>query len=91
MRNIQSVNVWKDGTVKTVTKLKVTTVFDNLENIAGFLYQLYQTVILEEDTLDLSVIEGTVEMSPLDYISWDRSIIGTYGYVAGKLNLTILP
>lgn len=91
MRNIQSVNVWKNGTVKTATRLKVRTVFDNLENLATFFYQLLEIVTLDEGYAEVPVVDGNVDMNPVDYTSWDRSINGTYGYVANELNLTILP
>lgn len=87
MKNIQSINVWKNGTISAATKLKVNVVFDNLETSAAFFYQLLEVVNAEF----FPIAEGNVNMGSTDYTSWDRSIDDAYSYVAGELNLTIVP
>jgi hypothetical protein len=87
MKNIQSINVWKNGTIIAATKLQVNIVFDNLQNTATFFYQLLEVVNAEF----FPIAEGNVYMGSTDYTSWDRSIDDAYSYVAGELNLTIVP
>jgi hypothetical protein len=40
---------------------------------------------------NIPVAEGNVFMESTDYTSWSRSVNDTYDYIAGELNLTIVP
>ena len=67
MKNIQPINVWKDGETKAATTLTLFITFDNLETEAVFEYHL-------SDTDANSLIKGTFTIADGDYQLWGQSI-----------------
>jgi hypothetical protein len=86
MRNIQPINVWKDGQNVQASILRMEISFDNLETHAVFQYELIN---------DLSeiLVRGTSVITGSDYENWSNggnSNDEAYGYVASSLNLVIV-
>jgi hypothetical protein len=86
MKNIQTKSIWVDGSDKNATQLNVYSVFDNLQNMSRFQYEL-----CDADNLVLS--KGLINMEGQDYIDWSSTIdinLAAYQWVASKLNLVLL-
>lgn len=93
MVNIQPVQVWKNGEVKSAAVLSAIIINDDLSSSATFYYQLKTASSLDSDGNEVSgdsVTEGNVSMAGQDYIDWDDSNDSAYQFVAGKLGLTIV-
>lgn len=99
MVNITPVTLWHEGASKTVSKLDVASSYDDLKSYATFVYRLVQEIENPQPPagqpaavpMDYVLISGTSYMGGQDYIDWDNSNEAAYEYVAGKLNLTIVP
>lgn len=91
MKDIQSVDVWFYGEVKSATKFKMGIEYDNLESTATFTFSL---ISVEQDAqgfpIDLEVNSGNLTMSGTEYTSWGGSNDSAYDWGANKLNLTII-
>ena len=82
MKNIQSIQIWKDGGVKDAVILNAYVINDNLKDTAVFYYQL-----LSSENEELG--NGNVIMSNEDYqgfISNDYA----YEFIANKLSITLI-
>lgn len=83
MKNIQPINVWKDGETKQATSLTLFITFDNLETEAVLEYHL-------SDADNVSLIKGSFTISDGDYQLWGVSVDANsdaYDYAASLLNL----
>ena len=93
MKQIQPVQIWKNGVSKSASVLSAIIINDDLASSATFYYQL-----IEGDSQDAegnvisgqSLADGNVSMSGQDYIDWDNSNDGAYAYIASQLNLVII-
>ena len=93
MKQIQPVQIWKNGVSKQASVLSAILINDDLQSSATFYYQLK-----EADSQDAegnvisgsSLADGNVSMSGQDYIDWDNSNDGAYAYIASQLNLVII-
>lgn len=93
MVNIQDVPVWISGQVKTAKVLNLTA-YDNLSNSANFYYELREEDSVQEGDIVISgsvVANGNITMSAEEYQAWDDSNEAAYAWVAGKLNVVIIP
>jgi len=93
MANIQPVQVWKNGEVKSASVLSAILINDDLASSATFYYQLKTADSVDSDGNSVSgeaVSDGNVSMSADDYTNWDDSNDGAYQYIADKLGLTIV-
>jgi hypothetical protein len=85
MKTIQSINLWKDGTSRTASILKMFISYDDLNEHAVVQYQL-----LEESLVILAT--GSVTIAGQDYIDWGLTgdpNAEIYAYGANSLGLTI--
>jgi hypothetical protein len=83
MKNIQPINVWKDGETKAATTLTLFITFDNLETEAVFEYHL-------SDADANSLVKGSFTIADGDYQLWGQSLdanTDAYNYAAALLNL----
>jgi hypothetical protein len=83
MKNIQPINVWKDGETKAATTLTLFITFDNLETEAVFEYHL-------SDADSNSLVKGSFTIADGDYQLWGQSLnanADAYNYAAALLNL----
>jgi len=85
--NIQPVFIWTNGVEITATKLNSYSIYDNLENVSKFYYELQN----EDQTL----INGNISIIGDAYIQWlinDFSTLWALEYICTQLNLIpILP
>jgi hypothetical protein len=86
MVQIQPVQIWNNGTIKTAMYLNLNCVFDNLKNTANFYYFLLD--------INLSIIaDGNLQMiepNYTQYITNKDSNAYAYNWAAENLNLTII-
>jgi hypothetical protein len=93
MKQIEPVQVWKNGEQLEATLLNATIVNDNLESACTFYYQLLTGGDGTEAmpiTYSQSVAEGNISLSGEDYLGWNGSNDYAYDYIAEKLNLTLI-
>ena len=91
MKQIQNVQVWKNGEEKQANAFNLILINDDLATSANFYYQLLASSTNEEGNVSSEMLaDGNVSMSGEYYQNWDDSNDGAYNYVAGKLNLTIV-
>jgi len=91
MKQIQQVQVWKNGEEKQANAFNLILINDDLATSANFYYQLLASSTNEEGNVSSEMLaDGNCGMSGEDYQNWDDSNDGAYNYVAGKLNLTIV-
>lgn len=91
MKQIQPIQVWKNGEEKQANTFNLILINDDLATSATFYYQLIASSSDEEGNVSTEQLaDGNVGMSGEDYSNWDGSNDAAYNYVAGKLNLTII-
>jgi hypothetical protein len=93
MVKIQDVSVWLSGQIKTAKVLNLTA-YDNLSTSANFYYELREENSVQEGDVVISgsvVASGNLSMTAEEYEAWDDSNAGAYAWVAGKLNVVIIP
>lgn len=89
MKAIETVTVWTKGSNKTAELLRLTSVYDNLEDKAVFLYEL-----LETDGVDNPYVisDGNLSITSTDYSTWKSGTDTNntaYTWAADQLNLVI--
>jgi len=85
MKTIQSINLWKDGSSRAASILKMFISYDDLNEQAIIQYQL-----LEESLVILAT--GSVTIAGQDYIDWGSTgdpNAEIYAFGAASLGLTI--
>lgn len=85
MKNIQAVDIWKDGELKSATILRMYISYDDLMHTATFQYQLCDDALC-------SIADGSLNISGDAYSSWGDSgdsNTEAYTYGAAQLNLII--
>lgn len=85
INNISPVNIWKDGSTQSATKLLLRVVADDLYSQAIFYYEML--------TADDAVISnGNLALSGSEYTTWNTSANATpaaFTWAADQLNLTL--
>jgi hypothetical protein len=93
MKQIQPITIWKNGESQEANLLNASIVSDNLATSCSFYYQLCASGEGTEGMpliISQTLAEGNVQMSGDDYLAWDNSNEQAYGYIAEKLNLTLI-
>jgi 3-oxoacyl-[acyl-carrier-protein] synthase III len=93
MRQIEPIQIWKDGEQFEAIYLNATIVNDNLESACSFYYSLNAGGQGTEEmpiVMGQAVAEGNLTMSEKVYLAWDNSNEQAYEYIAEKLNLTLI-
>ena len=91
MKQIQQVQVWKNGEEKLANAFNLILINDDLATSANFYYQLLASSTDEDGNVSSEQLaDGNCSMNGEDYQNWDDSNDGAYNYVAGKLNLVII-
>lgn len=88
MKQIQPIDIWVNGEIKTGVKFSVTGIFDNYENTAQNQWQIF-------DADDQQIASSNLTIDGQDYIDWGNQpamAINTwiYNWSADKLGLTII-
>ena len=89
MKQIEPIQIWKNGESQEANLLNAYIINDNLENSCSFYYQLCSSGE-QPDTIGQSLAEGNVSMSGEDYLAWDGSNDYAFSYIAEQLNLTLI-
>lgn len=87
MKQIQSINIWKNGNQVQANYLELKVVHDDLKNTATFYYSLNET---SEGGV---ITDGNITISEQEYDQWGESINineDAYNIVASKLNLVYI-
>jgi hypothetical protein len=93
MKQIEPIQIWKNGESKTANILNAYIINDNLETSCTFYYQLCeggqgteQMPLIQGNTL----ADGNVTMTGENYLTWDGSNDYAFTYIAAELNLTLV-
>jgi beta-lactamase class D len=92
MKQIQPIQTWVSGEVKTAEYFDLRIIADDLQSSCTFYYDLKAKQVDEEgvESAGEQVSNGNLSLSGDDYQEWDGSNEWAYSWAAGKLNLTIL-
>jgi hypothetical protein len=93
MKQIEKIQVWKNGEQLEASLLNAIIVNDNLETDCTFYYQLMtggQGTEAMPISVGQSVAEGNISLDGENYLSWDGSNDYAFSYIAEKLNLTLV-
>ena len=97
MKQIQPIQIWDKGTLKTAEYLQVTGINDNYESSATNYWALFTKVVDAEDVESAGeqVAQGNTTISGQDYVNWgDQPAMSInewiYNWVASQINVVIL-
>lgn len=102
MKNIEPIQIWKDGQNKTASVLDARIVYDDLTSYCTFYWQLKEADSTEivpspvEGGESTTIVvpgqllsEGNSTMTGDDYLEWDGSNDAAYEFVASQINVVI--
>jgi hypothetical protein len=92
MREIQPLQIWKNGEVKTASILDAQIINDNLESNCTFYWMLKEAdSVVDEQTISGQILaDGNVSLSGEDYDNWDGSNDYAFSYIATQINVVLL-
>jgi hypothetical protein len=92
MREIQPIQIWKNGEVKTASILDAQIINDNLESNCTFYWQLKEadSVVDEQTISGQTLADGNVSLSGEDYDNWDGSNDYDFSYIATQINVVLI-
>jgi hypothetical protein len=92
MREIQPIQIWKNGEVKTASILDAQIINDNLESNCTFYWQLKEadSVVDEQTISGQTLADGNASLSGEDYDNWDGSNDYAFSYIATQINVVLL-
>jgi hypothetical protein len=92
MREIQPLQIWKNGEVKTASILDAQIISDNLQSNCTFYWMLKEadSVVDEQTISGQTLADGNASLSGEDYDNWDGSNDYAFSYIANQINVTLL-
>ena len=98
MKQIQPIQIWDKGTLKTAEFLSVVGTYDDYSSEARNKWTLF-TKVQDEDGNDVAgelITSSNLTISGQDYINWgDQPAMAInewiYNWVASQINVVILP
>ena len=92
MKEIQPIQIWKNGEVKTASILDASIISDNLQSNCTFYWQLKEAdSVVDEQTISGQVLaDGNASLSGEEYDNWDGSNDYAFSYIAQQINVTLL-
>jgi hypothetical protein len=92
MREIQPIQIWKNGEVKTASILDAQIINDNLESNCTFYWMLKEadSVVDEQTISGQTLADGNANLSGEDYDNWDGSNDYAFSYIATQINVVLL-
>ena len=92
MKDIQPIQIWKNGQNKTASILDAYIINDNLATSCTFYWMLKEAdTVVDEQTIAGQVLaDGNVTMSGEDYDNWDGNNDYAFEYIAEQINVTII-
>ena len=88
MKNIQPIQIWKNGALKTASILDAIIINDNMSSSCTFYWMLKEED--QEEQAGESLADGNVTISGEDYDNWDGSNDYAFNYIATKINVICL-
>jgi len=96
-KKIEPINIWVNGETQVGEILSVSCSYDNYQDTATNLYQIFTKKIMEDGTEEpnFQIGQGYLTITGEDYINWgDQPAMAInewiYNWCADKLNLTII-
>jgi len=92
MREIQPIQIWKNGAQKTASVLDAIIINDNMSTSCTFYWMLKESDTITEDqtTTGETLADGNVTMSGEDYEAWKGGNDYAFNFIANNINVTIL-
>jgi hypothetical protein len=92
MKNIQPIQIWKNGQSLTAFLLDAIIINDNLSSSCTFYWMLKEAdSVVDEQTIEGQVLaDGNATMTGEDYDNWDGSNDYAFEYIASQINVTII-
>ena len=101
MKEIQPIQIWKNGEVKTASVLDAIIINDDLQSTCTFYWQIKEadTIVPADEEVEGSadqvipgqtLDQGNTTVSGEEYLNWDGSNNYAYFYIAQTLNITLL-
>jgi len=92
MKNIQPIQIWKNGQSLTASVLDAIIINDNLSTSCTFYWMLKEAdSVVDEQTIEGQVLaDGNATMSGEDYDNWDGNNDYAFEYIAEQINVTII-
>jgi len=92
MKQIEPIQIWTNGTLKTAEFLQVTGINDNYESSATNYWALFTKV---DDAAGEQVAQSNTTIQGEDYVNWgDQPAMAInewiYNWVASQINVVIL-
>jgi hypothetical protein len=87
MKNIQPIQIWKNGQQLTASVLDAIIINDNLSTSCTFYWMLKEDL---DDEVGQTLADGNATMTGEDYNNWDGSNDYAFSYIAEQINVTIL-
>lgn len=92
MKQIESIQVWVNGQLKTANYINAVCIADNLKDTANFAYQLFEA---DQDAKPFgqAIAAGNVSMLGTDYENWNSEPdinTAAYVWICSKLNITLI-
>jgi hypothetical protein len=92
MKNIQPIQIWKNGQNKTASILDAYIINDNLSTSCTFYWMLKEAGQGGEDdpAVGETLADGNATMTGYHYDDWDGSNDYAFEYIASQINVTII-
>jgi hypothetical protein len=88
MKNIEPIQIWKNGQQLTASVLDAIIINDNLSSSCTFYWMLKEAD--QEEQAGQTLADGNATMTGEDYDGWDGSNDYAFDYIASQINVTIL-
>jgi hypothetical protein len=93
MKQIETIQIWKNGQSQEANLLNAYIINDNLATSCSFYYQLCSSGEPTEETplvMGQTLADGNVTMDGENYLLWNGDNNDAYSYIAAELNLTLI-
>jgi hypothetical protein len=87
MKNIQPIQIWKNGQQLTASVLDAIIINDNLSTSCTFYWMLKEDL---DDEVGQTLADGNATMTGEYYDNWDGSNDYAFSYIASQINVKIL-
>ena len=93
MKQIEPIQIWKNGQSQEANLLNAVIINDNLATSCSFYYQLCSSGQGTEAmplVIGQPLAEGNVTMDGENYLLWNGDNNDAFSYIAAQLNLTLI-
>jgi hypothetical protein len=89
MKQIETIQIWKNGESQEANLLNAYIINDNLSTYCSFYYKLCSSGE-QPDSIGQTLADGNVTMDGENYLLWNGDNNDAYSYIAAELNLTLI-